>query len=362
MIINNSTPRLDHYRVTAEFERQRASFMIWPERQDNWRNGGKPAQKAFTELAKIISQFQPVTMLVNEDQYLNAKEKLAGIARVVEMSNNDAWAKDVLPIYINRGHDIRAVNFSFNAWGGLIDGLYFPWDFDDQLAGKVADLEKIDYYSEKTVLEGCSIITDGEGTIITTEDVLLAEDRNQNPSKTFMEAILKEYLGAKKIIWLKHGYFLDETGGDIDNMVNFVKPGEIVLTWTDDSTDPLYEACHDALNILEEATDAYDRHFKIHKLPIPAIQSLTEEETKGIDLVKGLMPRAVGQRLTATYVNYITINDAIIYPLFADPQDQKTQKILERLFPERQVIGFPVREILIGGGGLHTIVNSIPKP
>ena len=145
-------------------------------------------------------------------------------------------------------------------------------------------------------------------------------------------------------------------------MVNFVKPGEIVLTWTDDSTDPLYEACHDALNILEEATDAYDRHFKIHKLPIPAIQSLTEEETKGIDLVKGLMPRAVGQRLTATYVNYITINDAIIYPLFADPQDQKTQKILERLFPERQVIGFPVREILIGGGGLHTIVNSIPKP
>ncbi|WP_235972076.1 agmatine deiminase family protein [Limosilactobacillus urinaemulieris] len=194
--------------------------MIWPERQDNWRNGGKPAQKAFTELAKIISQFQPVTMLVNEDQYLNAKEKLAGIARVVEMSNNDARAKDVLPIYINRGHDIRAVNFSFNAWGGLVDGLYFSWDFDDQLAGKVADLEKIDYYSEKTVLEGCSIITDGEGTIITTEDVLLAEDRNQNPSKTFMEAILKEYLGAKKIIWLKHDYFLDETDGDIDNMVN----------------------------------------------------------------------------------------------------------------------------------------------
>ncbi|MBD8086069.1 agmatine deiminase family protein [Limosilactobacillus sp. c9Ua_26_M] len=220
MIINNSTSRLDHYHITAEFERQRASFMIWPERQDNWRNGGKPAQKAFTELAKIISQFQPVTMLVNEDQYLNAKEKLAGIARVVEMSNNDARAKDVLPIYINRGHDIRAVNFSFNAWGGLVDGLYFSWDFDDQLAGKVADLEKIDYYSEKTVLEGCSIITDGEGTIITTEDVLLAEDRNQNPSKTFMEAILKEYLGAKKIIWLKHDYFLDETDGDIDNMVN----------------------------------------------------------------------------------------------------------------------------------------------
>lgn len=104
------------------------------------------------------------------------------------------------------------------------------------------------------------------------------------------------------------------------------------------------------------------RHFKIHKLPIPAIQTLTKEESEGIDLVKGLMPRAIGQRLTASYVNYITINNAIIYPLFNDPQDQKTQKILEKLFPDRKIIGFPVREILIGGGGLHTIVNSIPKP
>ena len=362
MLINDSTPRLDHFRMTAEFQPQQSTYMIWPERQDNWRNGGKPAQKAFTELAKIISKFQPITMLVNEDQYLNAKEKLSGFARVVEMSSNDAWAKDVLPIYVNRDHEVRAVDFEFNAWGGLIDGLYFPWDYDDQLGEKVADLERIDYYSEKTILEGCSIITDGEGTIITTEDVLLAEDRNQNASKKFMETVLREYLGAKKIIWLKHGYFLDETGGDIDNMVNFVKPGEVVLTWTDDSSDPLYDACHEALQVLEESTDARDRHLKIHKLPIPAIQTLTKEESEGIDLAKGLIPRDVGQRLTASYVNYITINNAIIYPLFNDPQDQKTQKILEQLFPDRKIIGFPVREVLIGGGGLHTIVNNIPKP
>ncbi|MEY8441897.1 agmatine deiminase [Lactobacillaceae bacterium 24-114] len=362
MKIENSTPRIDHFKMTAEFTRQQSTYMIWPERQDNWRNGGKPAQKAFTDLAKTISKYQPVTMLVNEDQYLNAKSKLAGIARVVEMSNNDAWAKDVLPIYINNGHELRAVNFSFNAWGGLIDGLYFPWDYDDQLAGKVADLEQIDYYSDKTILEGCSIITDGEGTIITTEDVLLAEDRNQSPSKSFMETILKEYLGAQKVIWLKHGYFLDETGGDIDNMVNFIRPGEVVLTWTNDPKDPLYPACHEALQILQRATDVHNRHFKIHKFQIPDIQTLTEEETRGIDLVKGLMPRAVGQRLTATYVNFITINDAIIYPLFNDQQDKEAHKLFTRLFPNRDVIGFPVREILIGGGGLHTIVNSIPRP
>lgn len=87
MEIDNSTPCIDHFKMTAEFNRQQASYMIWPQRQDNWRNGGKPAQKAFTQLAKIISKFQPLTMLVNEDQYLNAKAKLKGIARVVEMSS-----------------------------------------------------------------------------------------------------------------------------------------------------------------------------------------------------------------------------------------------------------------------------------
>ena len=83
MLIENSTPKRDHFKMAAEFETQQRSFMIWPERQDNWRNGGKPAQKAFTALAKTISQFQPVTMLVNEDQYKNAQSKLAGIAQVV---------------------------------------------------------------------------------------------------------------------------------------------------------------------------------------------------------------------------------------------------------------------------------------
>lgn len=361
MLINDSTPLRDHFMMTPEFAPQKRSFMIWPERQDNWRNGGKPVQAVFVKLAKLISEHQPVTMLVNQDQYLNAKDKLAGIAQVVEMSTNDAFAKDTLPIYLYRGHDVRAVNFQFNAWGGVVDGLYFPWDFDNELSIKIADLEGIDYYSDNTVIEGCTVMTDGEGTVITTEDVLLAEDRNGNASKQYIENILYNYLGAKKIIWLKEGYFLDETGGDIDNMLNYVKPGEVTLTWTDDETDPVYKACHDAYDILSNSTDAKGRHFKINKMQMPAIQRLTRHETEGLDLINGLMPRSIGQRLTASYVNYVTINGAIIYPLFDDPQDAVAKQTLHRLYPDRQIIGFPVREILIGGGGLHTIVNSLPR-
>lgn len=362
MEIINATPKLDHFKMTADYNLQGEIFMIWPQRTDNWRNGGKPAQNAFTKLAQVISQFESVTMLVNENQYTNAKIKVGKFARVVEMSSDDSWARDTLPIFVkNDSGQIRAVNFKFNAYGGLIDGLYFPWDKDDQLAIKIADLLRMDYYSNTNIVEGCSVITDGEGTVITTEDVLLSEDRNNGVSKEFMTTLLEQYLGAKKVIWLKHGYFLDETGGDIDNIVSYIKPGEVAITWTDDESSDIYPACKEAFDILSKITDAKGRKFKIHKFNLPAAQRLTEEETDGIDLINGMMSRAVDQLLTATYVNYITLNSAIIFPLFDDPQDEVIEKQLKEIYPHKQIIGFPVREILIGGGGLHTIVKEIPK-
>lgn len=361
MEIKQSTPKNDKYQMVPDYIPQKEIFMIWPERPDNWRNGAKPVQKAFTKLAKIISKFEPLTILVNEDQYLNAKSKVGNYARVLEMSSDDAWAQDTLPIFVrNNQGKIRAVNFKFNAYGGLIDGLYFPWEKDDQLAVKLANLLRLDYYSIDHVLEGCSVITDGEGTIITTEDVLLAEDRNNGSSKKFVSTILEQYLGAEKIIWLKHGYFLDETGGDIDNMVSFIKPGEIAMTWTNDQNSEIFPACKEAFDILSHTTDAKGRKLKINKFQIPQVQKLTERESEGIDLINGLMARTIGQILTATYINYITLNRAIIFPQFGDPQDQIAEEKFKILYPERKIIPFPVREILIGGGGLHTIIKAVP--
>lgn len=362
MEITNSTPKIDQFKMTADYNLQSEVFMIWPQRTDNWRNGGKPAQDSFAKLAETISKFEPITMLVNENQYTHAKTKVGKFARVIEISSDDAWARDTLPIFVkNDLGQIRALNFKFNAYGGLIDGLYFPWDKDDQLAIKIADLLRLDYYSSSNIVEGCSIITDGDGTVITTEDVLLAEDRNNGASKEFISTLLEQFLGAKKIIWLEHGYFLDETGGDIDNMVSYIRPGEIAITWTDDKNSDIYPSCKEAFDVLSKATDAKGRKFKIHKFNVPEIQKLTELETDGIDLINGMMSRSVGQLLTATYVSYITLNQAIIFPLFNDPQDKVIEKQLKLIFPNKQIIGFPIREILIGGGGLHTIVKEIPK-
>lgn len=349
------------YKMIAEYFPQKETVMIWPERPDNWRNGGKPAQHLIAKVANQIAMTQPVTMLVSEKQYLNAKRKLSNKIRVVEMSSNDAFIRDYGPIFVKNYNEVKAINFKFNAWGGLIDGLYNPWDFDEQVGEKVANLFRIPVSNVDVVLEGCAIHTDGIGTGIGTRDVLLASDRNADMTEDKMNQILKEYLGITKMIWLDHGYFLDETGGDIDNILNFVEPHKVVLTWTDDKNDPVYEVCHDAERILKKSTDAQGKYFEIYHLQIPRILTLSKTENDTVDHNNGTMPRNVGQRLTATYVNYITVNDQIIMPLFDDSQDKHAMEILSDLYPTRKVVGIPAREILIGGGGLHTVSINIPK-
>jgi agmatine deiminase len=139
----DSTPKADGFRMPGEFETHAGCWMIWPERTDNWRLGGKPAQKAFVEVATQISRFEDVTMCVSERQYTAAREALPEHIRVVEMSNDDSWMRDVGPSFVKNDEtgEVRGVDWEFNAWGGLVDGLYFPWDKDDKVAQKVCEIE-----------------------------------------------------------------------------------------------------------------------------------------------------------------------------------------------------------------------------
>ena len=180
----DSTPKKDGYRMPGEFEPQEQIFMVWPERQDTWRDGAKPVQRAFVEVAKAISEFEPVTMIVSKSQYENARNRLPDDIRVVEGANDDAWFRDNGPTFVIDGKGgIRGVDWMFNAWGGLVDGLYYPWDSDDALAQKVCEMERIDSYRTDFVLEGGSFHVDGEGTVITTEQCLLSEGRNRSLSE-----------------------------------------------------------------------------------------------------------------------------------------------------------------------------------
>ena len=358
----DSTPKADGFRMPGEFEKHDACWILWPQRTDNWRNGGKPAQKCFAEVAKAISKFEKVTVAVNDDQYENARSMLPENVRVIEISNNDSWVRDCGPTFvINENGTVRGIDWEFNAWGGVFDGLYFPWDKDNKVAQKVLETERIDRYKADFVLEGGSIHTDGEGTILTTEECLLSEGRNPDLSKEEIEEKLKTYMNGEKVIWLKRGIFEDETNGHVDNICCFAKPGEVVLAWTDDENDPQYEISKECYEILSEATDAKGREIKVHKLYLPKPILITEEESEGVDMIEGTLPRTPGLRLAASYVNFYIANDAVIMPAFGDPNDKKAAETLAGIFQDREIIAIPAREILLGGGNIHCITQQQPS-
>lgn len=357
-----STPKKDGFRMPGEFEQHEGCWIIWPQRPDNWRLGGKPAQKVFAEVAAAISRFEPVTVCVNYDQYNNARNMLNDNIRVVEISNDDSWIRDCGATFVVNGKEVRGIDWCFNAWGGLVDGLYFPWDKDDSVAQKMCEIEKKDRYKlADFILEGGSIHVDGEGTLVVTEECLLSEGRNSNLTKEEIEETLCEYLNLEKVIWLKRGIYLDETNGHVDNIFNFVRPGEVMLAWTDDESDPQYEISKECLDILENETDAKGRKFKIHKLYLPKPILITEEESHGVDAVDGTLPRKAGDRLAASYVNYYLANGAIIFPTFGDYNDERAKATLQEAYPDREIVGVYAREILLGGGNIHCITQQQPS-
>ena len=254
----NSTPKQDGFRMPGEFEPHRGTYIIWPERPDNWRNGAKPAQKVFTQVANTIGKYEPVTVIVSDSQYQNARHMLNDYVRVVEMSNDDSWVRDCGATFVvNDQGELRGVDWSFNAWGGLVDGLYFPWDKDDRIASKMCELEGANRYRlDDFVLEGGSIHVDGEGTLMVTEECLLSAGRNPQLTKEEIEKVLCEYLNVEKVLWIKEGIYNDETNGHVDNMCNFVRPGVVALAWTDDENDPQYKRSHEAYEYLSNEVDA----------------------------------------------------------------------------------------------------------
>ncbi len=358
-----STPNADGFRMPGEFEPHEGCWMIWPERPDNWRMGAKPAENAFVAVAEAISCFEPVTMCVSGRQFVNARNKLPAQVRVVEMSNNDSWMRDVGPTFVlNDRGGLRAVDWIFNAWGGLDGGLYFPWDQDDLIARKVAEIEGVDCYKAPLVMEGGSIHSDGEGTLLTTEECLLNPNRNPRLSRKEIESYLSNYLGAQKVIWLPRGIYNDETDGHVDNICCFVKPGVVLLAWTDDQKDPQYEISKEALEVLQNATDAKGRKLEVHKLLLPSNPiTISAEECEGVDKIEGSLPREKGDRMAASYVNFYLANGAVIAPLFNDPADQHALDKLKELFSDREVVGIYAREILLGGGNIHCITQQQPK-
>jgi agmatine deiminase len=358
-----STPAKDGFRMPAEFERHSGCWMLWPERSDNWRLGAKPAQAAFAAVATAIAGGEPVSVGVSAAQFANARTRLPRDIRVVELTGNDAWMRDCGPTFVIDGKGRRrGVDWTFNAWGGLQGGLYFPWDRDDEVAQKVLEIEGADRYRTSLVMEGGAVHVDGQGTCLTTEECLLNPNRNPHLSREEIEDQLRRYLGVSHVIWLGRGVYRDETGGHIDELACFTSPGHVALTWTEDRSDPQFEISQDAYQRLRHAKDARGRRLEVHKIHQPGPLFMTAEEAAGIDVHAGSHPRRAGDRLAASYINFYIANKCVVMPQYGERGDASAMRTLKRLFPARTVLGVPTREILLGGGNIHCITQQVPRP
>ncbi len=362
-------------RFPAEFEPHLGTLMIWPERPGSWGRDNSKAEKAFADVIANILKTERVFLIVSPGKKEYVRSRLAGLCgeaiaesdrlTMIGMETDDSWARDTGPTYVLDFGKRIAVNWLFNAWGGTYDGLYADWSLDKEVAVKFASFMgdgTID--AEPFVLEGGSIHTDGEGTLLVTESCLLSPGRNPDLTKEEIEEKLKKYLGVSKVLWLPRGIYNDETNEHVDNVCAFIRPAEVVLAWTDNKDDPQYELSRADLEYLSGVTDAKGRKITVHKLPIPDVPvCCTKEDIDNYVFEPGEDERDVGERLAASYVNFYFANGCALVPQFGGEtreSDERAVKILKELLPGREIIPIDARAVLLGGGNIHCITQQIP--
>ncbi len=364
-----TTPKHDGFYMPAEYDDHAGCVLIWPHRAGSWTYGAKYAEQAFVQVIRAIAESEKVFVACPRRRTEGAKAALSGTENVLvfEAETDDSWARDIAPTFVKNPltGEVRAVNWRFNAWGGETDGLYAHWERDDAFAKFFADRFTVPVYDAAPfVLEGGSIASDGEGTILVTESCLLSKGRNPDLTKRQIEDRLKEFLGAEKVLWLPRGIYGDETNEHVDNVCAFIRPAEVVLAWTDDENDPQYALSQSDLEYLENATDAKGRKLIVHKLPLPDVPvTVTKKDLAGYSFEEGEDEREEGERLAASYCNFYFSNGAVILPVFGGENvesDLRAIAIVESLCPDRKIIPIPARDILLGGGNIHCITQQIP--
>ncbi len=379
-----STPTSDGYFMPGEFSEHLGTIMIYPTRPGSWGKDRSDTLWSFGQVFTEILKREDLYLLVDEESREEARSFVEGLIRLADESeeyddilsprfhlltiaSDDAWARDVGPTFVTDvSGNRRGINWSFNAWGGEVDGLYANWDKDDKVAASFCEKLGAEYYDASPfVLEGGSIHSDGEGTVMVTESCLLSPGRNPHLSKEQIEDTLKNYLGAQKVLWLPKGIYNDETNEHVDNVCAFIRPGEVVLAWTDDKYDPQYAMSKADLDYLENVTDAKGRRIIVHKLPIPEYPVLvSQSDLSNYEFEEGEDNREVGERLAASYVNFYFVNGAVLVPQFGGNNASSDKRALGKLMelcPDREVIGIDARPILLGGGNIHCITQQIPK-
>lgn len=359
-----TTPSLDEYSMPFEGNEHQGTIICIPYRKDTWRNSAEPALEEFKNIIFAISKYEKVYVCIHPSIYKKTIPHFIDKENIVpiKIKYNDAWARDISPLFLTNKNKVRTVDFRFNSWGGSVDGLYSNYLDDDAFAKSISNHFKLQsYYINDFILEGGSIHVDGLGNCLVTKACLLSKGRNPNYNQTEIEDMLKTNLGVTNIIWLDHGIYNDETNEHIDNIACFVEPGTIAMSWCKDKNDPQYKYCQDAYNVLKSSTDENGNHFKVIKIVHPQPIYSSVEESKGIRKSnKNAIARPANNRLAASYINYYQGDKFVIVPKFGVPEDSIAYKQIKELYPNKDVIQIKSKEILLGGGNIHCITMQIP--
>ncbi len=344
-----TTPVQQGFFMPPEWHPHSQCRMAFPNRFDVWTDevGFKNACRAYAAVAKAIAHFEPITMLVNANQQLDAAALCGPSVKLMVVTHNDSWHRDTGATFvISRQGELAGINWQFNDYGNKENNDYSVYADDVDLAGRLLDELGIKRFNAPLILEGGSIHVDGEGTLITTEDCLLNPNRNPNLSREQIEEHLKAYVGVSKIIWLKHGLRNDDTDGHVDNVACFVGVGKVVALISSDPNDENYANLQENLATLRNATDAKGRPLEVFTIEQPK-PTFTPE----------------GERLGLSYINFYIANGGIVACSFDDPErDAACAATLKQLFPERQVVQIPAVDLYMGGGGVHCITQQQPLP
>jgi agmatine deiminase len=258
---------------------------------------------------------------------------------IVVLPTDDSWTRDTAPTFVvDDAGRLAGVDWVFNSYGGLHDDC----GRTAEMAHRICERLGVRRFRAPLVLEGGAIHTDGEGTLLTTEQVVLDPRRNPGLSKTNAEEVLRDYLGVEKVIWLTAVLDGDNTGGHVDNLACFAAPGLVVAFSVADPRDPQYAAAQENLDRLRAATDARGRALEIVELRQPA------------------RPVIDGGRLSPSYVNYYLANGAVIVPGFDDPMDERARETLAVVFPDREIVQIETIELARVAGNIHCITQQQP--
>jgi agmatine deiminase len=334
------TPRDDSLSVPARTAEHARTFVSWPCRADLWHDHLAAAEDEYAATVSAIAAFEAVTVIAPPGVTPRLPAATRFPVDVAELPIDDSWVRDNGPIFVTDGRGgVAAVRFGFNAWGGK----YEPFADDAQLPARLAALLGMRVYDAPLVAEGGGLAFDGEGTLITTESVLLNPNRNPGLAREQVEDLLRAYLGIEKVIWLRAGLVEDrDTDGHSDNVVQFVRPGVVLVQMAPDASNPNWDILRDNRDRLAGETDAAGRRLEIAEMPVlPAVE-------------------VAGERFVVPYVNYYPVNGGIIAPELGSADDEAGFELLRELFPDREVVGAPSRMLAYGGGGIGCITQQLP--